>query len=135
MQGKKLAVTLFTIFVFGAYLSPALVSAAGGLVPIVPDKCYTTIGGCQDICDLAQLAQNVLNDGIYIAVFLSAILFAWTGLRMVINVANPVEKTKAKQMFMNVFIGLVIILVAWLVVDVTMRTLVGTSILPWNSIC
>lgn len=112
---------------------PSFVLAAG-LLTIVPESC-NGIGGCQSICDIALIAQNVLNDGIYIAVFLSAVLFAWAGFKMLTNVANPGEITRAKEIFVNVAIGLVIILAGWLVVDVLMRTLVGGSVMPWNKVC
>jgi hypothetical protein len=116
--------------------APKLVFAAGGLVPIVPDTC-TGAGGCQSICDLATLAQNILNDGIYIAVFLSAVLFAWAGWQFMTAGGNPSELKRAKSVFSSVFIGLVILLAAWLIVDTLMSVLVGNGAghLPWNKIC
>ncbi|MBI4088372.1 hypothetical protein HY418_03275 [Candidatus Kaiserbacteria bacterium] len=113
---------------------PAVALGATGLVTIVPEEC-NGIGGCQSVCDLAQLAQNVLNDGIYIAVFLSAVLFAWAGFMYLTNIANPGEVTRAKSIFANVAIGLVIILGSWLLVDTVMKTLTGGTLGPWNAIC
>lgn len=129
VQRRHFAIVVATLLM----CSPSLVLAAG-LVQVVPEDCNRP-GGCQSICDIAQVAQNVLNDGIFLAVFLSAILFAWAGLKMLTSVANPGEIAKAKEIFANVAIGLVIILAGWLVVDVLMRTLVGASVLPWNKIC
>ena len=114
--------------------APTVALGATTLVTIVPDGCRGN-GGCQKVCDIAQLAQNILNDGIYIAVFLSAVLFAWAGLKYLMNMGNSGEISKAKDIFVNVAIGLVIILGSWLVIDVVMRTLVGASVLPWNTIC
>ncbi len=116
------------------FVGPGLAFAAGGLVQVVPENC-NDIGGCHSVCDLAKLAQNILTDGIYIAVFLSAVLFAWAGLKMLTSVANPGERTRAKEIFTNVAIGLVIILASWLLVDTVMRTLTGANYGPWNSIC
>ena len=115
------------------YLAPTLASAAIGLVPIVPDDC-NGLGGCTTLCDLAQMAQNTLNDGIYIAVFLAAILFAWAGFRYLTSVAGS-DISAAKKIFSDVIIGLVIILTSWLIVDTLMKTLVGGNIGPWNQIC
>jgi len=115
-------------------VAPTVAFGAGGLVQIVPENC-NDIGGCHSVCDLATLAQNILNDAIFIAVFLSAVLFAWAGFIYLTNIANPGEVSRAKGMFANVAIGLVIILASWLVVDVIMRTLVGAPLLPWNAIC
>ena len=115
--------------------APGLALAAPGLVTVVTDNCRgDAIGGCQNICDLAQLAQNILNDAIYIAVFLAAFLFAWAGWLYLTNSAGN-SISRAKEIFANVAIGLVIILAGWLVVDVLMRTLVGADILPWNKLC
>src|SRR3989344_3374826 len=70
-----IAVLLTIIF----FIAPSLALAANPLPgQIVPEKC-NQVGGCQSVCDLATVAQNVLNTGIYIAVFLSAVLFAWAG--------------------------------------------------------
>ncbi|MCR4325828.1 MAG: pilin [Patescibacteria group bacterium] len=113
---------------------PSVALGATGFLTIVPESCRGP-GGCQSVCDIATLANNVLTDAIYIAVFLSAILFAFAGLKMLVSVANPGERSRAKQTFANVAIGLVIILASWLVIEVIMRTLVGGSVLPWNAIC
>lgn len=125
---------LFTIVFF---IAPSIVLAANALPgQIVPESCNEGIGGCKSVCDLATVAQNVLNTGIYIAVFLSAVLFAWAGWLYLTSVAGG-EISRAKEIFVNVAVGLVIILAGWLVVDTLMRTLVGNggSFGPWNKIC
>jgi len=127
-----IAVLLTIIF----FIAPSLALAANPLPgQIVPEKC-NQVGGCQSVCDLATVAQNVLNTGIYIAVFLSAVLFAWAGWLYLTSVAGG-EISRAKEIFVNVAIGLIIILAGWLVVDTLMRTLVGNggSFGPWNKIC
>lgn len=101
---------------------------------IVPETC-NGVGGCQSICDIAVVAQNVLNTGIYIAVFLSAVLFAWAGFLYLTNVANTSQHAKAVEVFKNVAIGLVIILAGWLVVDTLMKTFTGQKFGPWNKVC
>ena len=124
---------LFTVIFF---IAPSIALAANTLPgQIVPESC-NQIGGCQSVCDLATIAQNVLNTGIYIAVFLSAILFAWAGWLYLTSAAGS-EISRAKSIFFNVIVGLVIILAGWLVVDTLMRTLVGNggSFGPWNKIC
>jgi hypothetical protein len=118
------------------FATPVLVSAAG-LTQIVPTDC-TGNGGCQSICDIAQLAQNVLNDGIYVAVFLSAALFAWAGWRHMSAGGDAGQIKEANKVFSSVFIGLVLILSAWLIVSTLMSVLTGsgaTPTLPWNQIC
>jgi hypothetical protein len=118
------------------FATPVIVSAAG-LTTIVPSDC-TGNGGCQSICDLAQLAQNVLNDGIYVAIFLSAILFAWAGWKHMSAGGDAGQIKKANEVFAAVFIGLIIILSAWLIVSTLMSVITGggaAPTLPWNQIC
>ena len=129
-------VRIIAFFVVIFFIAPTFALAAAGLPgQIVPEQC-NQVGGCQSVCDLATVAQNVLNTGIYIAVFLSAVLFAWAGWLYLTSVAGG-EISRAKEIFVNVAIGLVIILAGWLVVDTLMRTLVGNggSFGPWNKIC
>ena len=109
---------------------PALALAQGGL----PDKIVPCSGVDCTFCDLAQLAQNILNTGIFVAVFLSAVLFAYAGWLYLSNEALG-EQMRARAMFQNVAFGLAIILGAWLFVDTLMKTLLGGSYLPWNSVC
>jgi hypothetical protein len=127
---RRLAILAFLTFLT---LAPLAVSAVG-LQPIVPSDCNQA-GGCQSICDLAQLAQNGLDDGIYIAIFLSAILFAWAGWQMVVGSSsgNPGQVKQAKNIFWYVTIGLVVIVSAWLIVSVIMSALSTNQ--NWNSLC
>lgn len=113
-------------------MTPLLASAA---LPqqIVPNTCT---GVDCSLCDLTTLAQNVLNTGIYIAIFLSAVLFAWAGWLYLSNNGNAEQASRAKSTFTNVAIGIVIILSAWLVVSAIMHTLAGSNgSLPWNKLC
>jgi len=102
-----------------------------------PDKIVPCTGVDCDICHIGQLAQNVLNAGIYIAVFLSAILFAYAGWQYITAGGEPGKATEAKKIFWTVGVGLVLILAAWLIVDVIMKLMVksGAPLGPWNTIC
>lgn len=121
-------------FASWALLTPIAAFAAGLPTRIVPASCDGP-GGCQSICDVAQLAQNVLNTGIYVAVFLSAVMFAWAGWKSLTSGGDSHAYGEAKSIFLNVLIGLVIILGAWLVVDTLMKTLTNGSFGPWNAVC
>jgi hypothetical protein len=85
--------------------------------------------------DLVKMAENVLNTGIYFAVFISAVLFAWAGWKMVSgkSMGDGEKIGEAKKILWNVIIGLVVILAAWLLVDTLMRTLTQSVI--WSDIC
>src|SRR3989338_6365872 len=119
---------------FAAWTDP-IVQCSGAL----PGKTIDgkTQAACT-VCDIAKTAQNVPNTAIYIAVFMSSILFAYAGFIYITNIANHGEITKAKNIFANVIIGLVIILASWLVIDTLMKTLVNNDesrFGPWNRVC
>ena len=124
-MGKFLAPVVSVIL----NLYPTLVFAANGL----PAKIVPCTGIDCTVCDIATLAQNVLNTGIFIAVFLSAALFAWAGWEALTAAGNTEKYTHAKSVFGNVVLGLVIILVAWLVVDTLMAVFTGNHL--WSKLC
>ena len=130
---RKHHIVQLLLLVALVFITTPTTTNAAGLTTVVP--CGNSGQAACTVCDLAKLAQNILNDAIYLAVFLSAMLFAWAGFLYLTNVANSGQHSRAVEVFKNVTIGLVIILAAWLVVDVLMRTLVGASVLPWNAIC
>lgn len=127
---RRLAIVAFVTL---ATLTPVAVSALS-LQPIVPSDCNNS-GGCSSICDIATAAQNALDDGIYIAIFLSAILFAWAGWEVVIgsSAGNETQLHHGKDIFKYVAGGLVLILSAWIIVSVIMSVLTTNS--SWNSLC
>lgn len=99
----------------------------------LPSKIVPCTGincGCDD---LITLAQNLINTGIFIAVFLSALIFAYAGWLYLSNEAIH-EQQRARRMFSYVVTGLIIILAAWLIVDTLMGTLLKDNV-SWNNIC
>ena len=121
------------IVVFVLLMLPVLVSAQGMPKQLVPESCNQP-GGCQSICDIVTLAQNVLNFGIFMAVVLSAFLFAYAGWNMLTAQGNSELYAKGKRVFGNVLIGLIIILAGWIIIDTLMRTLTGSG-LSGGGIC
>lgn len=111
-------------------LSPVLAIAAGLPSQIVPCN-----GIDCNVCHIATLAQNVLNTGIFIAVFLSAVLFAYAGWEMLTSQGSSEKYGHARSIFANVMLGLVIILAGWIVIDTLMKTFTNSSFGPWNKIC
>lgn len=121
--------------VFVLLMLPILVSAQGIPKQIVPTKygCDQP-GGCQSICAIVDLAQNVLNFGIFIAVVLSAFLFAYAGWSMLTSGGNSEIYAKGKRVFGNVLIGLILILGGYIIVDTLLKTFTGTG-LTGTGIC
>jgi len=110
--------------------SPALALAAG-----LPTKIVTCNGVDCTVCDIAIVAQNVLNTAIFVLVALSAVLFAYAGWKMLTAQGNTESYSQGKSIFGNVVLGLVIILAGWIVIDTLMKTMTNSSFGPWNKIC
>lgn len=87
-----------------------LSSPGGGIVPACPS---TGCGWPQ----VVKLANNLLKFMVSIAVPLAAIAFAYAGWLYLSARGNPSQISRAHNIFLNVAIGLVIVLVAWLVVS------------------
>jgi len=79
-------------------------------------------------CHLAELANRLINWLIGVVVLLFAVLAVWAGFRLVTSGGNPSALQEAKSRFTNAFIGLLIVLSAWIIVDTLMRGIVnGTN--------
>lgn len=114
-----------------AILLPAVAFAQGAGLPrqIVP------CGGVDcKVCDLATLAQNILNTGIFLFIFMAALIFSYAGFLYLTNEAIG-KQAQAKSIFGHVAGGLVVLLAAWLIVDTLMKTVLGGDFGPWNDIC
>lgn len=100
----------------------------------LPRKIVPCDGVNCTICDLATLAQNIINTGVFIFIFFSALMFAYAGFLKLTNEAIG-KQAEANTIFGNVALGLIVLLSAWLVVDTLMKTVLGGSFGPWNDIC
>ncbi len=123
---------VFALLVVFMIVFLPLVSLGAEPGQLVPADCNTTIvnGRFTNPCGwthLLQLAQNLLNFMVYIAVPIAAIAFAYAGWLYLSARGNPGQITKAHGIFMNVAIGIVIVLVAWLVIDQIMEALVNPN--------
>jgi hypothetical protein len=131
-SGRALQWCVFLLIIVAVV--PAIALGAGIPEKIVPCDGTSINGGTEcTVCMIATLMQNILNTGIFLAVFLAAILFAWAGVRMLTNQGNPGQVTEAKKIFWNVTVGLVGILAAWLLVDTIMFTFMGNHL--WSKLC
>lgn len=115
-------------------LMPSLTLAQSLSEAIVPKNCQgANAAKTCGICDIAQLAQNLINTAIFLAVILSAILFAWAGFKMMVGRDNSAERKAGKDIFFKVIVGLVIILAAWLLVDTLFNMMTGDHL--WAQVC
>ncbi len=90
-------------------------------------------------CDFVVLGNTAVKWLIGISFLFFAVLAVRAGFKLVISQGNAGALTEAKSSFTNAFIGLIIILVAYILVDTIMRQLVkGSGVIegygPWNEV-
>ncbi len=63
-----------------------------------------------------------------LSVFVAAVMFAYAGWLFFSDTGNASNVEKGKKVFGAVVIGLIIVLIAWLVVDTILDTLTGRGL-------
>lgn len=131
---KVLMYAGLVVVVVGALPLLALAADLPGLSgPIVTGD----LGGpFLDGCDILKLANNIIQFGVYASVIVSTLMFTWAGILYVTAAANKGNLEKARGIFWKVFIGLIIVLSAWLIVDTIMKVFVGDTgrLGVWNTL-
>lgn len=103
---------------------------AAGLVP-----CGGTGEPPCQTCHAVQLINEVNGWLVGILSIAAAIMFMIAGFRILTAQGNPSVMKAAKEMIVNVAIGFMIVLAAWLGIDFMMKALVGdgqSQMGPWN---
>ncbi|MEX0652050.1 MAG: pilin [Candidatus Paceibacterota bacterium] len=113
----------------------------GSVFLITPDVSYAQSGlvPCGNgvectVCHVGILAENVINFIVNVSFIVAAILFAYAGFLLFTAGADPSQVTKARKMFTDTLIGIVIILTSWLVVNVLLTALTGKGVNPFTSL-
>jgi hypothetical protein len=105
--------------------------------PIVP-QCSGVRGFADacNFCDLIQLFNNGVRFAVAFSVIVATLMFVYAGILYFSASARQDNIKKAHGIFSRVFVGLVLVLAAWLIIDVVMKTLAGDSgnMGPWNEI-
>ena len=111
-------------------LTPSLVFAQGILEgPLVAKECIGPI--CQ-FCDLVNLLQRVLNFAVAFTVVVATLMFAYAGILYVTAAANPKNIQKAHSIFGHVFVGFLLVLTAWLIINIILSVLTGRGLTSWT---
>ena len=101
---------------------PIFAGAQGGIIP--------ACGGAppQKECgfnDLITLINNIIRELIKYSIPVAAAVFAWAGFKMMTNPDNPGTRKESLDMIKKVFIGLAIILAAWLITETLAKALLA----------
>ena len=112
---------LLPLVTFAQYAPPVGTDGtiSQGLVPCEGSFCST--------CHVVVLANTGIKWLLTLSFLFFAILALRAGWKLIISQGNPSALTDAKQSFTNAFIGLALILTAWILVDTLMRNLIGNG--------
>jgi ABC-type nickel/cobalt efflux system permease component RcnA len=78
------------------------------------------------------LANSLVSWLISILGVIAVIVMVYAGFKMVTSAGDEGAWTKAKELFTNVVIGIVLILAAWLIVDTLLKGLTGRGLDDWT---
>ena len=119
-----------TGLIFCLMVIPTLTLSAG-IVPCDGVDCQA--------CHIALLGQRIINWLITTMTFVIAIVFVFGGFQMVTSGGDSSAVSSARQKMTNAIVGLLIMLLAWLLVDTVLKLLVNEQKLngvgqPWSEI-
>lgn len=101
--------------------------AQNGLVPCS--------GGPDDPCntnDVVTFTTKIIEFLFTALGVIAVIVMVYAGFKMVISGGDEGAWRKAKELFQNVIIGIILILAAWLIVDTIMKGLTGKGLEEWT---
>ena len=90
----------------------------------------TNPNACHDVCDLVATTANVVYFGIGVVIWIIApIMFAWSGISLMLSRGNPEAASGAKSRATRTVIGLLIVICAYIIVYTFVHVIgVATSI-------
>lgn len=139
---ERLTPMRYTVFMKKALVwgAPALLLALPFIAfawvpgdPIVPASLLKNAPYLQG-CDLITLANNLIAFGVYFSVLVATVMFVYAGILYVTAAANQANLENARKIFGNVLLGLVIVLTAWLIVDIVLTVFTEKDFGFWSDI-
>jgi len=121
---RKIFYSLPILFmVFSILLSPTILFAEenplpGGIIP-----CTNNCGWS----DFIKLIQNVITFVLYIAIPITVAMFTYAGVLYLTAAGKTGQIEKAHTIFLNVLIGFIIVLSAWLIVNTIANALLDKT--------
>lgn len=105
---------------------PVAYAVEGGLVTCQGPNC--------NACDLVNMVNNIVNFLIVLLTVLATFVLVIAGFRMVRSGGSTTVWESAKGSFINVIIGFILVLAAWLIVDTILKALTGVGLEVWGVI-
>ena len=120
----------YSLFIFSLFASSFTFVQAQTTPAWIPCN-GVVINGVGKECTFADLITGVnavVGWMIKTGLIVSALVFAWAGWLMIEGSDNPNQIKRAKQMMLDVLIGLVIMLSAWLIINLVLTALTNGNI-------
>lgn len=92
------------------------------------------IGGPCTFCDALKVIHNIIMFMFEIAIPLAVAMIVYGAIRFMIAGGNENNVKEARKIMMNAFIGMLIALGAWIIVNTLLHILTGKANFPWNNI-
>lgn len=124
--------TFFLVILFAVCLlffcCSFLPAQAAGIVPcgLKADDPATADSKENDMCTLCHLLigiKRIIDFGLRIMIYVALIMITVGGIWYIISAGNTGMMDTAKSILTSTLVGVVIVLLAWIAVNVTMRTL------------
>lgn len=145
-RGSALLIIFFCITVFFSAVSG--VYAQGTLSEPVPDSSLYPTGGIvpsgtgdftpegYGSCELVEMINNVMQFLIAVSIIAAVIVFIFAGYLMVYSRGDAGQIQRAKGLFGNVLIGVILLLTAYLIINTILSILLGSTsrALDWRTI-
>ena len=124
---------IFLLSLVGITIIPFVVLGANSTT--VSNTGFVTCNGPDcTFCSVVAMVNKIKDWIIMMSTVLAVLVLAYAGARMVFSQGNPSALADAKQYLINVFIGVLLILAAFTIVDSLMKVLVGGDFGPWNAL-
>ena len=128
---------LLVVLLFSILAVPTAVFAAGLTGPLVPGAPSSVDGTSKagnqyTLCDLRDLANNLITFAVSFSVIVATLMFAYGGVLYLTAASNEANIKKAHAVLLNAVLGILIILLAWLLVSIVVSVLTGNGIQFWT---
>lgn len=110
----------------------------GGKGACINNRCSDIVGPCRtdadcsqpvcDQCQLFHLLRHLIDLAlIWVTPIVGTFLFVIAGVYMLISAGNPALVATGKKIFKDTIIGIIIVLLAWVIVNTLIKSLADTS--------
>lgn len=117
-------VTLLTAPITTASLIYAAEDTSGFVTCSGADEC--------NFCSFVDMTNNIIEWAIVIATSFVVLLIAFAGFRLLTAGGDASALENAKKLLINTFIGILIMLAGWTVVDTFLKVIAGGDLGVWN---